>query len=67
MDYKEAMEYLRKNGKEIAREALEGNIIANAIRAAYNFHWKCPGDPGGKMLLAVAIEKYIEAMEEKKK
>jgi len=67
MDYKEAMEYLRKNGKEIARKALEGNVIANEVRAAYNFHWKCPDDSIGKTLLPIAVKKYIEAMEEKKK
>ena len=61
MSYKEVMDYLKENGKTIGNESNEGNKLASEVISAYSFHYKCPGDPGGKCLLIVAVEKYIKA------
>lgn len=58
MTLNELYNQLKEEGKEIARAARAGNEKAKRVIEAYQFHYACPGDPGGQALLIVAYEEY---------
>lgn len=58
MSLDEMITYLRGEGRTIAAHAEAGAQEAINVMGAYRFMADCPGDPGGQMLLGVAIEEY---------
>jgi hypothetical protein len=52
--------YLKKHGKEIAKEAKEGNELCKRIMSTYKLHYDCPSDLGAQGILKELIIEYIK-------
>lgn len=61
MNIEEAIEFVSLNGKEIGKEASEGNEYAKNIVDWYCLLYSSPGDPGAQAFLIAFTEAYIKS------
>lgn len=64
MTLEELYERLKHEGKKIGQEAKAGNEKAKHVVEMYQFHYKCPSDPGGQAFLIEAYKEYKKSCSE---
>jgi len=63
-DLDSMIDFLKENGKRIGEQAKRGNKKAEDIVRWYDFLYRAPGDPGGQVFLAQAINDYVGSINE---